>query len=179
MLYELGGRIPDISPHAGFIAENATLIGSVTVRAQASVWFGAVLRGDTEAVVIGEGSNIQDNAVLHTDPGFPLEVAEHVTVGHLAMLHGCVIGADSLIGMGAIIMNGARIGASCLVAAGTVIPEGREFPEGAVIRGSPGKLIGNINDRHRQMMSRAADSYRKRTLAYRTLRAPPYPNRNP
>ncbi|ACI51108.1 conserved hypothetical protein [Gluconacetobacter diazotrophicus PA1 5] len=172
MLYDFDGRAPDLSPEAGYVAPNATLIGAVTVAAAASIWFGAVLRGDGEAIVVGPGSNVQDNSVLHTDPGFPLLIGTDVTVGHMVVLHGCRIGDGSLIGMGSVIMNGARIGRDCLVAAGTLIPEGKDFPDGSVIRGQPGRIVGTITPEHAEMMKRASLSYRVRARTYRTgLRA--------
>ncbi|GBQ25869.1 gamma carbonic anhydrase family protein [Gluconacetobacter azotocaptans] len=167
MLFEFDGRTPDLSAETGYVAPNATLIGAITLGAEASVWFGAVLRGDSERIAIGAGSNVQDNSVLHTDPGFPLEVAENVTIGHMVVLHGCRIGAGSLIGMGSVIMNGAQIGRNCLVAAGSLIPEGKIFPDGSVIRGRPGTIVGPVTPEHEAMMQRASLSYRDRARRYR------------
>jgi carbonic anhydrase/acetyltransferase-like protein (isoleucine patch superfamily) len=172
MMYDFDGRTPELSPDFGYVAPNATLVGAVTVAAGASIWFGAVLRGDAETISIGPGSNVQDNSVLHTDPGFPLLIEADVTVGHMVVLHGCRIGGGSLIGMGSVIMNGARIGRNCLVAAGTLVPEGKDFPDGSVIRGQPGRLVGPITPEHAEMMKRASQSYRARAQLYRTgLRA--------
>lgn len=172
MLFELDGQTPDLSAEATYVAPTATLIGAITLRAGASVWFGAVLRGDSERIVIGAGSNVQDNSVLHTDPGFPLDIAEDVTIGHMVVLHGCRIGAGSLIGMGSVIMNGAQIGRDCLVAAGSLIPEGRIFPDGSVIRGRPATLVGPTTPEHEAMMRRASQSYRDRARHYREALRP-------
>jgi carbonic anhydrase/acetyltransferase-like protein (isoleucine patch superfamily) len=128
-----------------WIAQTATVIGRVKLGANASVWWGAVLRGDNECITIGRGSNVQDNAVLHTDPGFPLEVGADVTVGHQAMLHGCTIGEGSLIGIGAVVLNGARIGRNCLIGAMAFIGEGKDIPDNALVKGIPGKIVGTVS----------------------------------
>ncbi len=167
MLYEFDGRRPEISARAGYVAPDAVLIGSVRLEADASVWFGAVLRGDSELISVARGSNVQDNAVLHTDPGWPLRIGEDVTVGHMVVLHGCEIGAGSLIGMGSVIMNGARIGRNCLIAAGTLISERKEFPDFSVIRGQPGKVIGTVTEAQIEMMRRGCLSYQDRAVLYR------------
>ncbi|GBQ22137.1 gamma carbonic anhydrase family protein [Gluconacetobacter sacchari] len=172
MLFEYDGHTPDLSADAAYAAPTATLIGAVTLHAQASVWFGAVLRGDAERITIGAGSNVQDNCVLHTDPGFPLDIAEDVTIGHMVVLHGCRIGAGSLVGMGSVIMNGARIGRNCLVAAGSLVPEGKIFPDGSVIRGRPATLVGPTSPDHEAMMRGASQSYRDRAQRYRTALHP-------
>ncbi len=145
-LYELDGQRPEL-PVDGkcFVAENATLIGKVRLKSGASVWFGAVLRGDNEWIEIGEGSNIQDNSVLHTDPGKPLIVGKNVTVGHNVILHGCTIEEGSLIGMGAIVMNGAIIRKGCVVGAGAIVTEGKEFPENSLILGAPAKVVRSLD----------------------------------
>jgi carbonic anhydrase/acetyltransferase-like protein (isoleucine patch superfamily) len=127
-----------------WVAPTATVIGRVKLGADASVWWGAVLRGDNECITIGQGSNVQDNAVLHTDPGFPLDVGARVTVGHQAMLHGCTIGEGSLIGIGAVVLNGARIGRNCLIGAMAFIGEGKEIPDNALVKGIPGKIVGEV-----------------------------------
>jgi carbonic anhydrase/acetyltransferase-like protein (isoleucine patch superfamily) len=167
MLYKLGNYRPQIDAADCYVAPGATVIGHVRLMPRASVWFGAVIRGDNELITIGTGSNIQDNAVLHTDPGFPLTIDEDVTVGHLATLHGCMIGAGSLIGMGATIMNGTRIGRNCLIAARSLITEGNEIPDGSLVRGSPGKVVGTVSQAHLEMMAQAAQSYRDRAIRYR------------
>jgi carbonic anhydrase/acetyltransferase-like protein (isoleucine patch superfamily) len=143
--YRLGDREPTL-PVGGeyWIAPNAVVAGHVILKKNASVWFGAVLRGDNEPITIGENSNVQDNSVLHTDVGSPLTIGDNVTVGHMVMLHGCAIGDGSLIGIGSIVMNGAKIGKNCLVGAGALITEGKEFPDGMMILGSPAKAIREL-----------------------------------
>lgn len=142
-LYELDGVGPSIAEEA-WVAESAQVIGKVELAAEASVWFGAVIRGDTEIIRIGRRTNIQDMSVLHADVGFPLTVGEDVTVGHKVMLHGCAVGSGSLIGIGAIVLNGAKIGRGCLVGAGALVTEGKEFPDGSVILGSPAKVVRQL-----------------------------------
>lgn len=141
-LYALDGTAPDLpEPGRCWVAPDASLIGRVRLRPDASVWFGAVLRGDNEWIEIGERSNVQDGAVLHTDPGFPLTLGPDVTVGHSAILHGCTVGEGSLIGMGATVLNGARIGSGCLVGANALVTEGKSFPDGSLIVGSPARVL--------------------------------------
>ena len=145
-IYQLEGHAPELPATGRFwIAPDADLIGRVRLGEDASVWFRAVLRGDNELIDIGAGTNIQDGAMLHTDPGSPLVVGSEVTVGHLAILHGCSIGNHSLVGMGATILNGARIGANCLVGANALITEGKEFPDGSLIMGSPAKVVRELS----------------------------------
>ena len=139
-VYALEGVSPQIATSA-WIADSAQVIGRVELADDVSVWFGAILRGDTESMRIGRGSNIQDGSVLHADVGKPLTVGEDVTVGHHVMLHGCTIGDESLIGIGAVVLNGARIGRGCLVGARALVTEGKEFPDGSMILGSPAKLV--------------------------------------
>jgi carbonic anhydrase/acetyltransferase-like protein (isoleucine patch superfamily) len=173
MVYGLDGAVPELAEGC-WVAPTAALIGRVRLHDGASVWFGAVLRGDNEPIEIGPGSNVQDNCVLHTDPGFPLTIGAEVTVGHLAMLHGCTIGDGTLVGMGAMILNGARIGRHCLIGAKAFVGEGKEIPEGSVVLGMPGKVVGAVTERHRQMMAAACASYRRRAPLYRaTLAATP------
>lgn len=143
-IYRLGEHRPDIHESV-YVAQSAEVIGQVTLKADASVWYQAVLRGDTDQLEVGEGSNIQDGAVLHADPGFPLKVGQRVTVGHQAMLHGCTIGDGSLIGIQAVILNGAVIGENCLVAAGAVVKEGAEFPPNSLIVGAPAKVVRELD----------------------------------
>ncbi|MGV6847822.1 MAG: gamma carbonic anhydrase family protein [Marinibacterium sp.] len=139
-IYALDGRRPDL--HAdSWVAPDANVIGAVILHAGASVWFGSTLRGDNEPIVVGEGSNVQENCVFHTDMGAPLTIGRDCTIGHKVMLHGCHIGDNSLIGMGAIILNHTRIGANCLIGAGTLIPEGKDIPDGSLVLGSPGKVV--------------------------------------
>ncbi|MEL6297733.1 MAG: gamma carbonic anhydrase family protein [Pseudomonadota bacterium] len=158
-LYRLGDIAPDIAPDA-WVAPTADVMGNVVIASGASVWFRAVIRGDNEQVLIGEGANVQDGCVLHTDPGFPMTIEADVTIGHKVMLHGCAIGARSLIGMGATILNGAVIGEDCLIGAGALIAEGKEIPSGSVVLGAPGKIIRQVGDKERALMKRAADAYK-------------------
>lgn len=139
-IYQLGDDAPELAPGA-WVADSARVIGRVTLGAGASVWFGAVLRGDNERITLGEGANVQEGAVLHTDMGFPLSVGAHVTVGHQAMLHGCTVGEGALIGIQAVVLNGAVIGRDCLVGAGAVVTEGKVFEDGWLILGSPAKAV--------------------------------------
>ncbi len=158
--YRLGDRVPTL-PGADeyWIAPNAVVIGNVVLKKNASVWFGAVLRGDNEAITIGEGSNVQDNSVLHTDMGSPLTIGANVTVGHMVMMHGCTIGDGSLIGIGSVILNGARIGKNCLVGAGALITEGKEFPDGSMILGSPAKVVRELAPEQAARMGMGAMGY--------------------
>jgi len=139
-LYELDGIAPRLGANA-WVADSAQVMGNVSLGADTSVWFGTVIRGDTESITIGRGSNIQDGSVMHADIGMPIVLGENVTVGHKVMLHGCTIGDDTLIGIGAIVLNGARIGKNCLVGAGALVTEGKDFPDGSMIIGSPAKAV--------------------------------------
>ena len=144
-IYQLGNK--KIQRHVEtWIANNAIVIGDITLKENSSVWFGAVLRGDIENIEVGAGSNIQDNCVLHTDAGFPLTVGKGVTVGHLAMLHGCSIGDDSLVGIGATILNGSKIGKNCIIGANSLIAENKNIPDRSLVIGSPGKVIRQVTD---------------------------------
>src|SRR5512136_1911932 len=146
-IYELDGQAPEFPGEGEYwVAETAVLIGRVRLKEEASVWFGAVLRGDNEWIELGERSQIQDNATLHTDPGFPLTIGPDCVIGHNVILHGCSIGGRALIGMGAIVLNGARIGAGSLVGAGALVTEGKEFPERSLIVGSPARAIRSRDD---------------------------------
>jgi carbonic anhydrase/acetyltransferase-like protein (isoleucine patch superfamily) len=167
MLYALGEQRPEIAAEDCYVAPTAVLIGSVRLAPGASVWWGAVLRGDNEPISLGRGSNVQDNCVLHTDPGFPLELGPDVTVGHMAMLHGCSIGEGSLVGIGAVVLNGAKIGRNCLIGAKSFVAEGKEIPDGSIVLGMPGRIIGQVTDKHLQMMRGAANSYQRRGPEYR------------
>ena len=159
MEYALGDDRLTSAGDAYWIAPTAVVIGKVKLEKNASVWWGSVLRGDNEPITIGEASNVQDGCVLHADPGFPLILGKHVTVGHMAMLHGCVIGDNSLIGIGAVILNGARIGANCLIGAKALIPEGKEIPDNSLVMGAPGQIKGQVSDEHIERMRYAADHY--------------------
>ena len=159
-IYELDGQGPDL-PASGnyFIADTADVIGKVRLLEQASVWFGAVLRGDNEWIEIGEGSNVQDNSTCHTDPGFPLTIGKNCTVGHNVILHGCSVEDGALIGMGSIVMNGARIGKGSVVGAGSVLTEGKEFPENSLIIGAPARVIRTLSPEQVTAMGSAARFY--------------------
>ncbi len=160
MLYELDGIRPEIDETA-WIAPGSHLIGRVRMRADSSVWFGVTIRGDNEWIEIGRGSNVQENAVLHTDMGFPLTIGADCTIGHKAMLHGCTIGDNTLIGMGAMIMNGAVIGKNCLIGAGAMVTEGKVIPEGSMVVGTPGKVVRQLDAAWIERLAHSAESYRK------------------
>ncbi len=145
MLYQLGERTPELRGEHHFVAANASVIGTVILEDNVSVWFNAVIRGDNEPIHIGTNSNIQDGAVLHTDPGAPLTIGSNVTVGHLVMLHGCTIGNGSLIGIHSVILNHAVIGRNCLIGANTLITEGKVIPDNSLVVGSPGKVLRTLS----------------------------------
>jgi carbonic anhydrase/acetyltransferase-like protein (isoleucine patch superfamily) len=159
MEYALGDVRITTASDAWWIAPTAVVIGNVRLEHNASVWWNAVLRGDNELITVGEGSNIQDGCVLHTDPGYPMTLGRDVTVGHLAMLHGCMIGANSLIGIGAVILNGARIGSNCLIGAKALIPEGKEIPDNSLVMGAPGRIKSEVGEEHIARIRRAAEHY--------------------
>ena len=168
--YEIDGKAPQVDSTA-WIADSAEVMGNVTLGPDASVWFGCVLRGDTESMSIGEGSNIQDLSVLHADIGKPLTVGRHVTVGHKVMLHGCTIGDESLIGIGAIVLNGAKIGKNCLVGAGALVTEGKEFPDGSMILGSPAKVVRQLTPEQIEGLRQSAQHYKTNAQRFaKTLR---------
>jgi carbonic anhydrase/acetyltransferase-like protein (isoleucine patch superfamily) len=144
LLYRLGAH-EVVCEGTYWVADTAAVIGKVLLKNDASVWFNAVLRGDNELITVGEGSNVQDGAVLHTDPGYPLTIGPHVTVGHKAMLHGCQIGEGSLIGINAVVLNGARIGRNCIVGANALVTEGKEIPDNSMVLGSPGKVVKTLD----------------------------------
>lgn len=166
MIYRLGEREVEFIGGPHFIAENATLVGSVVLHPNASVWFNVVIRGDNDPIIIGEGSNIQDGSVLHTDAGYPLEIGRGVTVGHKAMLHGCTIGDHSLIGINAVVLNGAKIGRHCLIGANALIPEGMEIPDGSLVLGSPGKIRRSLNDADKAALAAGAEYYIENAQRY-------------
>ena len=145
MIYALDGIAPTVHSSA-WVADEATLIGKVVVEADASVWFGAQIRGDNEEIRVGAGTNVQENSVLHTDMGYPLTIGANCTIGHKAMLHGCTIGDGTLIGMGATILNGAKIGKGCLIGACALITEGKEIPDGSLVMGSPGRVVRQLDE---------------------------------
>jgi len=143
-IYQLDSQTPEVAESA-WVADSAQVMGAVKIAADASVWFGCTIRGDTETIEIGQGSNIQDGSVMHADHGKPLKVGKNVTIGHMVMLHGCTIGDESLIGIGAVVLNGARIGKNCLVGAGSLVTEGKDFPDGSMIMGSPAKVVRQLS----------------------------------
>ena len=165
-LYRIDDRTPSVAPSA-YIADAATLIGSVVVGERASFWSGASARGDNETITLGAETNVQEGAVLHADPGFPLTIGERVTIGHQAMLHGCTIGDGSLIGIQAVVMNGAVIGRNCLVGAGAIVTEGKSFPDRSLIIGAPAKLARPLRDEEVAGVERAAAGYVQRGASYR------------
>lgn len=171
MLYALGDDVPEIHPDA-WVAPTAVLIGKVVVEKDATVWFGAVLRGDNEPIVVGEGSNVQENSVLHTDPGCPLTIGRGVTVGHLAMLHGCTIGDGALIGMQATVLNRAVIGAGTLIGAKALVAEGKDIPPGSLVLGAPGKVVRELTEADLAGMRRGAAIYVERGRTFRASLRP-------
>ena len=164
-IYQLDEHMPHID-NSAWIAESADVMGAVSLAAHTSVWFNAVIRGDTETITIGEGSNVQDLAVIHADNGMPVVVGKHVTVGHKVMLHGCTIGDESLIGIGAIVLNGVRIGKNCLVGAGSLVTEGKEFPDGSMILGSPAKVVRQLTPEQIEGLRASARHYIHNTQRY-------------
>ena len=158
MKYCLGGSRVDAHPES-WVAPSADLIGKVRLDAGASVWFGAVLRGDNELIHIGENSNVQDGTVMHTDMGFPLTLGKGVTVGHNVMMHGCTVDDYSLIGINAVILNGAKIGKNCIIGANSLIPEGKVIPDGSLVMGSPGKVVRELTEQQKKMLEASAAHY--------------------
>lgn len=166
-IYQLNGKQPELPAEGDYwVAPDAALIGNLRLDRNVSVWFGAVLRGDNELIHIGEGSNIQDRCVLHTDMGFPLTVAPGCTVGHSAILHGCTIGENCLIGMGAIILNGARIGKNCIIGAHALVPEGKIIPENALVVGTPGRVVRELSKDEIALIAKSAASYQQNWRRY-------------
>ncbi|HEY4774730.1 MAG TPA: gamma carbonic anhydrase family protein [Xanthobacteraceae bacterium] len=166
-VYELDGERPELPGDGEYwVADTAVLIGRVRLRKDASVWWGSVLRGDNEWIELGERSQIQDNATLHTDPGFPLTIGADCVIGHNVVLHGCAIGDNSLVGMGAILLNGARIGRNCLVGAGALITEGRTFPDNALIVGAPARAVRTLDMAAGAAIREGADIYVRRWRQY-------------
>ena len=157
-LYQLDEFQPRLADSA-WVADSAEVIGDVQLGEEASVWFGAIVRGDTEPILIGDGSNVQDGAVIHADKGSPVNIGRNVTVGHQVMLHGCTIGDGSLIGIQAVVLNGARIGRNCLVGAGALVTEDKEFPDGSMILGRPAKAIRQLTAEQRALLERSALHY--------------------
>jgi carbonic anhydrase/acetyltransferase-like protein (isoleucine patch superfamily) len=166
-IFELDGQAPELPADGRYwIADSATVIGRVRLKSDASVWFGSVLRGDNEWIELGERSQIQDNATLHTDPGFPISIGDNCVIGHNVVLHGCIVAPNSLIGMGAIVLNGARIGRNCLVGAGAVVTEGKAFADNSLILGAPARAVRSLDDEAAQAITRGADIYVRRWQQY-------------
>ena len=166
MIYALGDLTPEIDADS-WVAPDANVIGRVRLRAGASVWFGATLRGDNEWIELGAGTNVQEGCTLHTDMGYPLSIGRDCTIGHNVILHGCVIGDESLIGMGATILNGARIGRNCLIGAGALITEGKEIPDGSLVMGAPGKVVRQLDETAFENLRRSASHYQDNMRRYR------------
>lgn len=166
-LYAFEGHRPEVDPTA-WVAADANLIGRVVVGAEGSVWFGATLRGDNEPIVIGDRSNVQENVVMHTDMGFPLTVGRGCTIGHLALLHGCTIGDNSLVGMGATIMNGAVIGKNCMIGAGALITEGKQIPDGSLVVGAPARVVRPLDADAIAGLEASAQGYVDKSARFRT-----------
>lgn len=159
-IYELAGTAPAFKAReTNWIAPDAVLIGDIRLGRDAGIWFGSVLRGDNEPITIGEGTNVQEHTVMHTDMGFPLTIGQGCTIGHRALLHGCTVGDNSLIGMGAIVLNGAKIGNNSLVGAAALVTEGKEFPDNSLIVGSPAKAIRTLDDKAIEMLRWSASHY--------------------
>ena len=167
-VYNLGDVAPELPAEDEYwIAPTAAVMGNVILKKNASVWFGATLRGDNDPIVIGENSNIQDGSVLHTDAGSPLSIGRDVTVGHMVMLHGCTIGDNSLVGIGSIILNGAKIGKNCLIGANCLITEGKEIPDNSLVMGAPGKVIREVSEGQARVLTASAHHYVENWKRYR------------
>lgn len=165
-LYSLADRHPQLDEDT-WVAPDANVIGDVVLEAGASVWFCATLRGDNERITVGEGSNVQENCVFHTDIGFPLKIGPGCTIGHKVMLHGCTIGTNSLIGMGATVLNGARIGDNCLIGAGALVTEGKEIPDGSLVMGAPGKVVRQLDEAAIKTLELSALHYQENMRRFR------------
>ncbi|SPF81282.1 gamma carbonic anhydrase family protein [Pseudoprimorskyibacter insulae] len=165
-IYALGDHQPELHEDS-WAAPDANLIGKVVLEEGASVWFGSTLRGDNEEIRVGKGSNVQENTVCHTDPGWPLIIGENCTIGHKVMLHGCVIGDNTLIGMGAVILNGAKIGKNCLIGAGALITEKKEIPDGSLVMGAPGKVVRQLDESAIAGMTLSAQRYQENMRRFR------------
>jgi carbonic anhydrase/acetyltransferase-like protein (isoleucine patch superfamily) len=166
-IYQLGLKKPQVAASA-YVTESAAVVGDVHLGEHSSEWFNVAIRADNDTITIGANTNVQEGAVLHTDPGFPLTLAENVTIGHQAMLHGCTVGAGTLIGIQAVILNGAKIGKNCLVGAGALVTEGKEFPDGHLILGTPAKAVRALTPEVIANLARIADDYAKRAQQFKT-----------
>lgn len=165
-IYQLGEMRPDIHETA-WVANDANVIGNVMLREHSSVWFCATIRGDNEIVIVGKGTNIQENTVMHTDIGFPLKIGENCTIGHKVMLHGCEIGNNTLIGMGAVILNGAKISDNCLIGAGALITENKVIPDRSLVMGAPGKIVRELDDTAIERLTQSALHYQENAALFR------------
>lgn len=159
VIYRLGEKQVDIRGQDYFVADNATVIGSVTIENNVSIWFNVVVRGDNDPIHIGEGTNVQDGSVLHTDAGIPMHIGKRCTIGHKVMLHGCEIGDDTLIGINAVVLNRAKIGKNCIIGANSLIPEGKEIPDNSLVMGSPGKVVKTLSENHLYAIKMSALHY--------------------
>jgi carbonic anhydrase/acetyltransferase-like protein (isoleucine patch superfamily) len=166
MIYTLHQRMPQIDP-AAWVADNATVVGTVRLAAGSSVWFGCVLRGDNDDLIVGENSNVQDNSVLHTDPGIKLTIGSNCTIGHQVMLHGCTIGDNTLVGIQSVVLNRAVIGRNSIVGAGSLVPEGKQFPDGVLLMGSPAKVVRELTPAEMQMLQLVSQVYVRNAQRYR------------
>jgi carbonic anhydrase/acetyltransferase-like protein (isoleucine patch superfamily) len=174
MIFRLGERWLETDGDAWYVAPGAQVIGSVRLGRDASVWFNAVLRGDSDWIDIGAGTNVQDGSVIHTDAGAPTHIGTGVTIGHMALLHSCTVGDETLVGNGAMVLDRARIGRRCVIAAGTLVPPDREIPDGSLAMGSPARVVREVGERELAMIAHAAAHYRARAIEYRKgLRADP------
>ena len=169
MIYQYLDKVPQFAvPFNGWVADSACVIGDVYLGHQASIWFGAVLRGDNERIHIGDYSNVQENSVIHTDAGIEVRIGNHVTIGHLAMLHGCEVGDNSLIGIGAVILNNAKIGKNCIIGAKALITEGKEIPDNSLVMGAPGKVVKTLSDEQAATLKESAMHYAARCQKFKT-----------
>lgn len=168
MLYQLGEKRPQLRGDGHFVADNATLVGDVVLEARSSVWFNAVIRADNATITLGEETNVQDGAVLHTDPGLPLTLGKGVIIGHNVMLHGCTIDDNTLIGIGAVVLNKAKIGKHCIIGANALVTEKMEIPDGSLVMGSPAKIVRQINERTFEMLKLNAQVYVEHAARYNT-----------
>jgi carbonic anhydrase/acetyltransferase-like protein (isoleucine patch superfamily) len=167
-VYDLGAAAPTLPDDGEYwIAPNAVVLGNVILKKNSSIWFGAVLRGDNDPIIVGENSNVQDGSVLHTDTGSPLTIGANVTVGHMVMLHGCTIGDNSLVGIGSVVLNGAVIGRNCLIGAGALITEGKVIPDNSMVLGAPGKVVRELSPDQARTMAAGALHYVENWKRYR------------
>ena len=168
MIYQYLDKTPEFAtPFNGWVADTARVIGDVYLGQQASVWFGAVIRGDNERIHIGDYSNVQENAVIHTDAGIEVNIGDYVTIGHLAMLHGCTVGDNSLIGIGAVILNNAKIGKNCIIGAKALVTEGKEIPDNSLVMGAPAKVVRTLSNEQVAMLKLSAVHYAERCQKFR------------